>query len=265
METPAIVKPSGPLRRYVRYYWYWVLESRKRFAALTFPIGCPQIIFHRQTPLFIPELAVAQDRLTVSGQVNFPSHIAAGGDTDMVVAVFYPHTIGQFISTPPEKFYNTEISGYDLEDHSLNRLASQVFNCDDTRGCISLIEQWLMRRLARQSASHNLNRIGNAIKHMASNPSQTMESLARTACLSPRQFQRVFSRHVGMAPKEYSRIMRFQKSLWMLQNNHSDYAAIAYECGYSDQSHFIREFRQYSSLTPKSIINPYSDLFTDPT
>nr|WP_303757855.1 hypothetical protein [Bacteroides caecimuris] len=38
---------------------------------LTFPIGCPQIIFHKQAPLYIPELNAAQDKLTISRQVNF--------------------------------------------------------------------------------------------------------------------------------------------------------------------------------------------------
>lgn len=91
MDDTNIISPCPDLRKFVRYYW--VLKSREQFSALTFPIGCPQIIFHRRSPLFIPELSVSQDKFTISGQVKFPAHIASSGDTEMIVAVFYPHTI----------------------------------------------------------------------------------------------------------------------------------------------------------------------------
>ena len=52
-----------------------------------------------------------------------------------------------------------------------------------------------------------------------------------------------------------------------MQNGESNYAGIAAECGYSDQSHFIRNFKKLSGYTPQAIIKhcaPYSDLFTNP-
>lgn len=61
---------------------------------------------------------------------------------------------------------------------------------------------------------------------------------------------------VGMNPKEYARIVRFQKSLKLMQNQTENISQtqIAYQCGYSDQSHFIREFRELSRYTPLSLI-----------
>ena len=85
-----IYQPREKLRPYVRYYW--VLESDEPFSVLTFPIGCPQIIFHRGNPLYIPELDKSQSYFTISGQVNFPAHIQSCGHLEMIVAVFYPHT-----------------------------------------------------------------------------------------------------------------------------------------------------------------------------
>lgn len=124
-----IYKPREELRPYVRYYW--ILESTEPFSILTFPIGCPQIIFHRLSPLFVPELSISQYRFTISGQVNFPAHICSGGKLEMIVAVFHPHAIGMFIDTPPSAFYNLEISGYDIENRRLNELAARIFGCRD--------------------------------------------------------------------------------------------------------------------------------------
>ena len=257
-----IILPKNELCPYVRYYW--VLESDEPFSVLTFPIGCPQMIFHRRMPLFIPELSSRQDKFTISGQVNFPAHIASDGDTEMIVAVFYPHTIGMFIDTPPSAFYNKEISGYDIGNKQLNLLAARIFDCADSDTAISLIEQWLTARIA---PSLNIEKIGTSLSALLSSPSTSVDNLAGIACLSKKQYGRLFREYVGMNPKEYGRIARFQRALRMMQLGSRDYVGIAYASGYSDQSHFIRDCRQFSGMTPKQLAEyqiPYSDLYTFP-
>lgn len=257
-----VYQPRSELRPYVRYYW--VLKSDERFSVLTFPIGCPQMIFHRRTPLFIPELSCRQDKFTISGQVNFPAHIASDGDMEMIVAVFYPHTIGMFIDTPPSAFYNQEISGYDIGNKQLNLLADRILDCADSGTAISPIEQWLTARIA---PSFNIERIGTSLSALLRSPSISIENLAGISCLGKKQYGRLFREYVGMNPKEYGRIARFQRALRMMQLGSRDYADIAYSNGYSDQSHFIRDFRQFSGMTPKQLTayqTPYSDLYTVP-
>ena len=258
----TIYQPSEGLRPFVRYYW--VLESNEPFSVLTFPIGCPQIIFHKNTPLYISELAKSQSQFTISGQVNFPAHIQSDGGLDMIVAVFYPHTIGMFIDTPPSAFYNMEISGYDIENRQLNEIGRIIFDSEDHDDCIDILDKYLLSKI---KPILNISRIGESIKAMFQVPSMPVSSLADIACLSKRQYERIFSETVGMNPKEYSRVVRFQKALWLMQNGEKNYAGIAYACGFSDQSHFIRDFKAMSGYTPRSLSEyclPYSDLFTNP-
>lgn len=257
-----VIKPIEELRHYVRYYW--ILESDEAFSILTFPIGCPQMIFHKKTPLYIPELSAYQNKFTISGQVNYPAHIQSEGNLEMIVAVFYPHTIGMFINVSPSDFYNFEISGYDIGNRQLNDLADRIFDCDNRNDCIRILENWLLLRI---NTSFKLKRIQCAIAHLLNNPSLTISSLADVACLGKRQFERSFRQTVGMNPKEYARIARFQKALWYMQQGEGNYARIAAENGYSDQSHFIREFKELSGHTPHMLsqyCTPYSDLFTNP-
>lgn len=261
-EEMKIYRPRKELRPYVRYYWTMATDST--FGCLTFPIGCPQIIFHRGTPLYIPEIDRRQTPVTISGQVNFPAHIRASAPLEMIVAVFYPHTIGMFIDTPPSAFYNLEISGYDIPCIHLRDTAHRIFDCYSLDGGIDIMERWLMARI---KPSLNTARIGRSVGKLMGEPSSTVGSLASTACLGTKQFGRLFLEHVGMHPKEYIRIVRFQRAMWMLQRGDRDYAGIAAYCGYADQSHFIREFRLMSGFTPGSLAGhavPYSDLFTDP-
>ena len=262
-------KPCELLQSYVRYYW--VFSSDQMLSTYTFPIGCPQIIFHKRTPLFVPELGATQDKLTISGQVNFSSHLQANEDIEMIVVVFYPHTINMFLNTPVSAFYNKEISGYDIDDKQLNELAKQVFECEDNNLCVNFIEKWLLSRLSIRSNDtiYRIERMKAAIEQLCVVPQTLVTKLSSNCCLSKKQFEREFYLHVGMNPKEYSRIVRFQKTLKQIQHQQEkiNQTDLAYANGYSDQSHMIREFKSLCGYTPLSLLEvstPYSDLFTTP-
>ena len=251
-ENFKFYKPCKELQPYVRYYR--VFKSNQPLNTLTFPIGCPQIIFHKQTPLYIPELGISQSEFTVSGH----SHLYANGNVEMIVVVFQPYTLKAFLNLPISLLHNQEVSGYDLENKHLKRLATQIFDCEQIAGALTL------------KTEYNIKRITAVIRQLLIMPETSVKELTSIACLSKKQFERLFNELVGANPKEYARIVRFQKSLKLLQHYSEDanQAQLAYQCGYADQSHFIREFRRFSGYTPLSLLNvckPYSDLFNDPT
>ncbi len=269
-EDFKFYKPCKLLQPYIRYYW--VFKSNRPLNTFTFPIGCPQIIFHKQAPLYVPELNVTQDKLTVSGQVNFSSHLYADGNIEMIVVVFHPHAMSMFLNIPTSLFYNQEVSGYSLENKSLNELATRIFDCEDHSICINHIEKWLLSRIADNlsNAICRIERIDAAIRQIYITPQIPVTELSSIACLSKKQFERLFHSFVGINPKEYARIVRFQKALAQMQHQAGkelNQAQIAYTSGYADQSHFIREFKKFCGYTPLSLLkvsNPYSDLFTTP-
>lgn len=269
-EEFKFYKPCKLLQPYIRYYW--VFKSNRQLETYTYPIGCTQIIFHKRAPLYIPELEVTQDKLTVSGQVNFSSHLCTVGNTEMIVVVFHPHAMSMFLNMPTSLFYNQEVSGYSLENKSLNELATRIFDCENNSICISHIEKWLLSQIAANitDATSKIKRIDAAIQRIYITPQISVNELSSLACLSKKQFERLFQSFVGINPKEYARIVRFQKALAHMQHQGSkelNQAQIAYTSGYADQSHFIKEFKRFSGYTPISLLkvsNPYSDLFTSP-
>ena len=175
-------RPCKLLQPYVRYYW--VFKSNQFLNTLTFPIGCPQIIFHKQAPLYIPELNAAQDKLTISGQVNFSSHLYADGNTEMIVVVFQPHAMSMFLNMPTSLFYNQEVSGYSLENKSLNELATRIFDCENNSICISYIEKWLVSQIADNLAdtTYRIKRIDAAIQRIYITPQISVNELSSIAC-----------------------------------------------------------------------------------
>ena len=258
-------RPSERLQPFIRYYW--VLKTNENLDTLTFPIGCPQLIFHRLNRFNIPELKAFQARFSISGQTNFPARLQSSGDVETIVVVFHPHAISPIFNIPVSTFYNIEIDGYALGDHRLNILADDILLNDNEETAIKTIEKFLLSRLD-ESGLYNFNRVDASLRHLFIDHAISVENMAQNSCLSKKQFERVFFNSVGMNPKEYSKVVRFQKSLWLMQKGSRNFTDIAYCCGYSDQSHFIRECRSYSGLTPSELLKAqpvYSDLFASPT
>jgi len=82
-------------------------------------------------------------------------------------------------------------------------------------------------------------------------PTLPVAQLAERAGLSHRHLIKKFTASVGMTPKLFSRVRRFQRAMRHLRScvppRWSDFAV---ECGYADQAHMIREIRAFSGLTP---------------
>jgi AraC-like DNA-binding protein len=84
-----------------------------------------------------------------------------------------------------------------------------------------------------------------------SKPVLTVAQYAQQANMSVRNFERRFTEQVGIAPKLYSKLFRFNQALSIkLLQPEKNWTTIAYECGYYDQMHFIKEFKQLANITP---------------
>jgi AraC-like DNA-binding protein len=83
---------------------------------------------------------------------------------------------------------------------------------------------------------------------MASQGQASITELQNLTGLSERQFERKFKSVIGFTPKHYSRIIRFQTAKKKFATKLS-FADLAYECNYADQSHFIREFKEFSGMS----------------
>jgi AraC-like DNA-binding protein len=78
----------------------------------------------------------------------------------------------------------------------------------------------------------------------------SVSGFADAAGLGDRQLRRACYRHSGLAPKQLSRILRFRHASTLLQKGVKDFAGLAVDCGYYDQAHLIRDFRELAGLSP---------------
>ncbi|MTD45075.1 helix-turn-helix domain-containing protein [Conexibacter sp. W3-3-2] len=96
-----------------------------------------------------------------------------------------------------------------------------------------------------------------------------VDALARELHCSTRHLSRRFGEAVGLPPKAYARLLRFERAAARLRAAPCDLGRVAAECGYADQAHFNRDFRTYTGTTPTALLAttppPVRDLRSDPS
>lgn len=264
MEEFKIIQPSPLLTPYIKNYWLLKTACDSPTLARTVPMGMMNLIFHRGNRLLSIHNNELHPRAFLSGQEKTFADLEYTGQINMISVVFRPIGVKAFFDLPMNKINNLRVTAGDLEDKKLAELEHSLTNTEDDQLCILLIEQFLLKRLNRL-AEYNLKRIETTIRLI--NSGQTdVTLLANKACLSTKQFQRIFSEHVGSNPKEFSRTIRFQRALHKLENcPQISLTALAYECNYFDQSHMIKDFKALSGYTPSEYLDacpPHSDYFS---
>jgi AraC-like DNA-binding protein len=135
-------------------------------------------------------------------------------------------------------------------------LAEQAGAVSSTAARIACVERALLERAQdSQEADARLRQAVRAIEH--GHGALSISHLARDLGVHSRKLERDFHHWVGLAPKRLARILRFQSVFRAVEQSPAggEWAAVAAECGYFDQAHLIRDFRELSGLTPAALFS----------
>ena len=254
METIKI--PPFPLSQFVKYIWVYESSINTTTNAIqTFAVeGCPIIIFHYKQPLKCKtgnNSWASHPRQCVIGQIKNFGKIIESGNEGMVAVVFYPDGLSPFIKIPL-----IELTGLivDLElvfGKAIKEIQEKICEANSNEKRISLIEHFLLYQL-KTKENQCYNDIRFAVSQMQMNNKISILELASEVNMSKRNFERKFLENVGLTPVFFNRIVRFQKAIKLInQPNKQSFTELAYMSGYYDQSHFIRDFKQFYGQPPK--------------
>ncbi|WP_186774478.1 helix-turn-helix domain-containing protein [Chitinophaga pinensis] len=140
----------------------------------------------------------------------------------------------------------------DLDSICKNHLSEQLLHADSTTERIALLNDFLTEQCL-QHQQVNTEKTRYALQLLQEGDTTlSLQQLQQQLHITERSLERLFREQIGLSPKLISRITRFQKTLHALSQPDADsLAAIAYKYDYSDQSHFIREFKTFSGTTPQ--------------
>lgn len=253
--TTQYILPSPPLRPYVHHYW--IIQTYGRgMSPIIMPNGCFKWIFHRKQPFRVNDEASFSARASICGPYEKAVHLDTQEELEMILVFFYPYTFHLFAELPCQLFTNGNVDFDCLGKADFKGLKSHVLEAESTAESVALIESFLQRQLTLTQHLSYLKPLAKVFQTIEQNQEIRVDALADTACLSERQFRRVFIEHVGLSPKQLLRIQRFQAmTKELIQSKENAFDSLLYKHGYTDHSHFYREFRQFASMSPTEFIN----------
>ena len=260
---------APPLSKHVECLW--LLESGEQADSTAperiLPDGCVELILNFGA-LFREHKEAGSSELQPSrfvvGQMTQPVLVSPTGPVQLLGIRFAPGGALPFFPTPPGELTNRIAPLADVAGALDRDLSGQVYDARDLPEKISIIESLLIRRMnAKEERGASLR---GAIAMIVSSGGQT--SIDRLACdlgISGRQLERRFISEVGLGPKLLCRILRFQQVFRAVERADKNWARIAADCGYHDQAHLIRDFRQFAGQTPSVLFEhftPFAEFFT---
>ncbi len=262
MDKFQVIQPSVLLAPYVKQYWFVTIEDVASCAQRLVPFGCAALIFYRtHRNCSLPTGNYLAQSLLYGITTGY-TDIILSGYIDFISIVFQPAGANLFFRMPLTELNNSSISLNVLNDPELLELEKQLNGTTDTPICVAQIEQFLLRRLFLLNKQAD-QRISKVIDTIGKGETQ-VERLAESANLCYKQFKRIFTESTGVNPKEFLQIQRFRKLHHLLQvHTEMSISQLAYECGYYDKSHLIRELKQFSGFTPTELSEACDPVYSD--
>lgn len=264
MDSFEVIQPSIELSPYIKNYWFLKANAANHVQGII-PTGNINLFFHRGNPLSLENTNNFLPHTFISGQTTTYSNLVQSGITDMICVTFHAFGARMFFEEPMYEFKEQSIALDLLDNPEIVELGKRLQDTFNNQTCVQLIESFLKKRYLH-TKEYNFKRI-TAVVDAVGMGDVVIDNLTDISCLSYKQFKRIFAEYVGLNPKEFMRVIRFQRALYTLQTNPAmSLTELAYACEFYDQSHLISEFKHFSGYTPKeyiAICDPYSDYFSD--
>jgi AraC-like DNA-binding protein len=252
------VAPSVPLSSFVKRFW--ILEDQGASQAAppqrVVPDGRAELILNFGDPFeaFTPGAWRLQPRCFLAGQIDGPLLLRPSGRTKMLGIRFHPHGAACLFGAPMYELNGT----FTRIDYLSATLARDLNRAVESPDPIRMVETALLGSLSHRPCdllvAHAVRRITN------SRGAADVAALARDLSLSTRQLERRFQTTVGLAPKLFARMQRFNAVFRVLEGNPGNWVETALACGYYDQAHLIRDCNRFAGITPSRLLDENGDL-----
>lgn len=257
--------PGNILKHYVQCYFTCESEIGGIIEDKVFASGYVEIMFNLGAgglQKITNGNTVIEPAVQLWGQTIQPLSFTTTGTHSMLGIRFLPHTAACFFDEPIETFNGQVTDFIDIAGKQGRLLYMQLLEAPSLNTRIELLEKFLLARLARFKLKFPRLAMVNSIMRELNRDDffENLDTIAIRYGISSRYLQKLFIQHCGLSPNLYSKINRFQKSLQLVAGKGLSLTAIAYECGYYDQSHFIKDFKYFTGFAPSHF---YAESSTD--
>lgn len=250
-----IFEPHPNLAEWINCYW--TLESVFENTPLKntiIPDGTMKLIFHYGDTYkhYLNEKeSVILPKCFLIGQLTRPYIVEPTGVTGSFVVRFQPNGFFPFANINIKEIQNTAVPFDKLFGKSGDKIEKQILSANSTSERIEFIETFLLKRLIDNKAVDSI--VKSTIETIFETNGQfSVNELSKQNKINRRQLTRKFSSTIGLSPKQLSKTIRIQNTLkTLITKDVKSLTDLAYENQYFDQAHFIKDFKEFTGLTPK--------------
>ncbi|MCB0536312.1 MAG: helix-turn-helix domain-containing protein [Cyclobacteriaceae bacterium] len=231
-----------------------------------FPDGEVQIIFDlTDYPKYIYDNETLKEiqscqNVWFAGFRTEPITIPSGKESEMLIVQFKKGRAFPFLIEPIQNLTDFVVDAELVISPKILKIRERLLEA------ISLIEKFQV--LEKQLLKIYVNKLKEnafvdfAVSTILTTPNQcSIKAISDKVGYSQKHTIKLFKEHVGVTPKEFLKVIRFQKAIQQIENQISvDWSQIVFDCGFYDQSHFIADFKNFSGFTPTEYMKRKGDL-----
>jgi len=239
--TYRLYAPPPPLGSFVELIWYWRGYPTPGARERLLPSSSIELV-----------VDLSSSNAAVAGPSSECFFIERTAQDELVGVHFSPGGAFPFVAFPLGDLHNRSISLADLcGEPDAAQLVESLHRTRTIDGKLRLVERWL-RRIQRRALGHH-PAVEFAMERLTRRPGlASSAAVAVTAGLSQRHLIQLFRDEVGLTPKRFSRLARFNRIVHEIATlDDVDWADLALAWGYFDQAHFNHDFRSFSGLNPR--------------
>lgn len=263
------IAPSVKLMPYIQSYWLgnFNVQSKKDYSQSVLPNGCVELIIHitndhcflnkgnsnwSKTPEFI-----------MVGLYDKPYEVQFLQNVQVFGIRFYPDGIRNIFGIAPAEFKATYQDSTDVVGRMLQEFCLKVKSLHSFEEQAQLANKFVENQLASNKQSHDYTHEAMRLIRQVQGMSD-YQKLTQQVPISLRQLQREFKALYGITVKDYMRLARISAIQNYMLTKKQGLTELSYNLNFSDQSHFIREFKTFMGITPKKFSKKQEDFIINP-
>ncbi len=249
------IQPGAPLDTFIERIWDWDMPQAAHHLERVLPSPAPSLIINLhedETRTYTDDALRTCTRAAaaVLGGPTLRSQVIDTSEQVRVMGVVF-RPAGAWVLTREDQTHlvHQDVALEDLFGSSARRLREQLLHTIRGVDRIAILESWLVHRVTPRSPDAC---VLHALDRLRKSPNVcSIAHIVKDTGLSAYTFNRRFRAQVGMGPKQYSRLMRFLAVVDdAFDQRRIDWASVAADNGYADQSHLTHEFRAFAGMTP---------------
>jgi AraC-like DNA-binding protein len=258
--------PQAPLNDFVELFWFYDgVANQSHSKERLMPDGSIELVINLKE-----DQARIYDRENLDKCVRYPGTVLCGphssffvidtAQQDSVMGVhFKPGGAFPFFKMPAGELHNLHVSLADLWGHEAGLLRQRLLEAPTPELKLQVLEECLLARAFRPLERHKaVNGALALLRNVHTAPA--IADVADQIGISSRRFIQLFSNEVGLTPKLFSRVRRFQQVLQKIRSGAEfSWGDMAAGCGYFDQAHFIHDFKEFSGINPTTYLAHKTD------